>query len=72
MIADPINDDILAIKRALAAKFDNDLDRIVADIRSREHNTVNYPPRQVTSEQGVAPESPSPPISPGHSNSATG
>lgn len=45
MMNDPINDEILRIKRELASPFGNDLDRIVADIKSRERNTVTLEPR---------------------------
>jgi hypothetical protein len=55
---DAINDEILRIKRELAAKFDNDLNRIVADARSREKNAVSMPCRPWKSEQIDAPKSP--------------
>lgn len=49
MIPDP-NDEILAIKRRLAAKFDNDLHRIAADVRKRQgqsgHAVISLPPRR--------------------------
>ena len=45
MMNDPIYDEILRIKRVLASQFGNDLDRIVADIKSRERNTVTLEPR---------------------------
>ena len=49
MIPDP-NDIILAIKRRLAAKFDNDLHRIAEDIRRRQSDegrvVVSLPPRR--------------------------
>jgi len=49
MIPDP-NDEILAIKRRLAAKFDNDLHRIAEDIRRRQNDdgrvVVSLPPRR--------------------------
>ena len=48
---DSINDEILRIKRELAARFDNDLARIVADARSRERGTISLPPRRYKSEQ---------------------
>jgi hypothetical protein len=51
MITDP-NDEILAIKRRLAAKFDNDVHRIAADVRKRQgrsgHQVVSLPPRRCT------------------------
>jgi hypothetical protein len=56
MSADSINDEILQIKRDLAAKFDNDLDRIIADARSRERNAISLPPRLYKSEQSDAVE----------------
>ena len=49
MIADP-NDEILSIKRRLAAKFDNDLHRIAEDIRRRQseggRQVLSLPPRR--------------------------
>lgn len=49
MIPDP-NDEILAIKRRLAAKLDNDLHRIAADVRKRQgqggHEVISLPPRR--------------------------
>jgi hypothetical protein len=51
MTADSINDEILRIKRELAARFDNDLDRIIADAKSRERNALSLPPRRWKSEQ---------------------
>jgi len=49
MIPDP-NDEILANKRRLAAKFDNDLHRIAEDIRRRQaegdREIVTLPPRR--------------------------
>ena len=48
-IPDP-NDEILAIQRRLAAKFDNDLHRIAEDIRNRQNEggreVVSLPPRR--------------------------
>ncbi len=72
MVIDSINDEILRIKRDLAARFDNDLDRIVADARSRERDTISLPPRRYRSEQSVAPESPNARVANGESNAATG
>ena len=46
MTTDPINDEILRIKRELAAQFGNDLEKIVADIKSRERNTITLPARK--------------------------
>ncbi len=49
MTPDP-NDEILAIKRRLAARFDNDVRRIAADIRKRQgesgHEVIALPPRR--------------------------
>ena len=79
MVSDSITADIRAIRQKLAAEFNNDLDRILADLRERETQDsrcyVTLPPRRITprsDQPSVAPKSPSPPISPGHSNSATG
>ncbi len=51
MIPDP-NDEILAIKRRLAARLDNDLHRIAADVRQRQgqsgHKVISLPPRRCT------------------------
>jgi hypothetical protein len=51
MIPDP-NDEILAIKRRLAAQFDNDLRRIAADVRDRQgqsgHEVISLPPIRCT------------------------
>jgi len=49
MILDP-NDEILAIKRRLAAQFDNDLHRIAEETRRRQRQSgrkvVSLPPRR--------------------------
>ncbi len=49
MIPDP-NDEILANKRRLAAKFDNDLHRIAEDVRRRQaegdREILTLPPRR--------------------------
>lgn len=49
MFSDP-NDEILAIKRRLAAKLDNDLHRIAEDVRQRQgqggHEVLSLPPRR--------------------------
>ena len=47
---DSINDEILRIKRELAARFDNDLARIVADASLRERDAISLPPRRYKSE----------------------
>ncbi len=46
MATDLISAEILRIKRELSARFDNDLDRIIADAQSRERDTINLPPRR--------------------------
>lgn len=56
MTSDSINEEILRIKRALAGRFNNDLDRIVADAKSRERNAISSPPRRSKSEQTDPPE----------------
>ena len=47
---DPIVEEIRAIRRALAAKFDNDVSAIFADLRAREamsgRRYVTLPPRR--------------------------
>ncbi len=58
MTNDSINDEILRIKRELAAKFGNDLARIVADTRLREKNAIPMPKPPRKSEQGDAPKPP--------------
>ena len=50
MLTDSINVEILRIKRQLAAKHDNQIDRIVADARSRQTNAVSRSPRRFKSE----------------------
>ena len=51
MIPDP-NDEILAIKRRLAAQFNNDVHRIAGDIRKRHgesgHEVISLPPHRCT------------------------
>ena len=56
-------EDIRAARHRLAAKFNNDLDRIVADLRRQEGESdaefVTRPGRSPNhDEQSVAPESP--------------
>jgi len=70
MSADSINDEILRIKRELAARFDNDLARIVADAKSRECNAISLPPRRWKSEQSDAVERRNGQISDGKSTPA--
>ncbi len=52
MSFDSINDQIRGIRRDLAARFGNDLDLILADIRRREtsdgRSYVSLPPRSTT------------------------
>jgi hypothetical protein len=72
MTTDSINDEILRIKRELAGRFGNDLDLIIADAKSRERNTVSFPPRRWKSEQSDAPKSPNDAVSIGASSAAAG
>lgn len=72
MTNDLINDEILRIKRELAGRFGNDLDLIIADAKSRERNTVSFPPRRWRSEQSNPPKSPNDAASMGASSPATG
>jgi hypothetical protein len=72
MVIDSINDEVLRIKRELAAKCDNDLAQIVADAQSRERDAISLPPRRYKSEQSVPPESPATRVTDGQSNAATG
>jgi hypothetical protein len=58
MTSDSINDEILRIKRELAGRFGNDLDLIIADAKSRERNTISFPPRRCKSEQSDAHKPP--------------
>jgi len=51
MLTDSINVEILRIKRQLAAEHENQIDRIVADARSRQTNAVSRPPRRFKAEQ---------------------
>jgi hypothetical protein len=62
MTGDSINDEILRIKRELAAQFDNDLERIITDTKSRERNSVTLPPRRLNSELSLIQQPPSGPI----------
>ena len=52
MIPDP-NEEILAIKRRLAARFDNDVRRIAEDTRQRQRESgrriISLPPRRYKS-----------------------
>jgi len=76
---DPLTptEDIRAARHRLAAKFDNDLDRIVADLRRQESESnaefVSRRSRPPThDEPSIAPESPTTRLSDGQSNPATG
>jgi hypothetical protein len=70
MSADSINDEILRIKRELAARFDNDVARIVADAKSRERDAISLPPRRWVSEQSDAMERRNGPVTGGKSTPA--
>jgi len=72
MTTDSINDEILRIKRELAGRFGNDLDLIIADAKSRERNTVSFPPRRWKSEQSDAPKPPNNSVSNDVSTPAAG
>ena len=72
MTTDSINDEILRIKRELAGRFGNDLDLIIADAKSRERNTVSFPPRRWKSEQRDAPKPPIDAVSIGASSPVAG
>ena len=70
-------EDIRAARHKLAAKFNNDLDRIVADLRRQESESdaefVTRPARSPRhDEPRVTPESPTTRFADGQSNSATG
>jgi hypothetical protein len=56
----------------LAGRFGNDLDLIIADAKSRERNTVSFPPRRWKSEQSDAPKPPIDAVSIGASSPAAG
>ena len=72
MTTDSINDEILRIKRELAGRFGNDIDLIIADAKSRERNTVSFPPRRWKSELSDAPKPPIDAVSIGASSPAAG
>lgn len=72
MTTDSINDEILRIKRELAGRFDNDLDRIIADAKSRERNGIRFPSRPCKSEPGDAPKPPVMAVPNGKSTPAAG
>lgn len=56
-----INDQILQIRQELSARFDNDLDAILTDIRTREavdgRKYVTLAPRRILSRTGISQES---------------
>jgi len=56
-----INDEIRQIRHSLAAQFDNDLEAILADIRTREaldgRKYVTLAPRKILSRSGNSQES---------------
>ncbi len=62
MSSDSINDEIRAIRRELAAAFDNDLALIVADLRQREAASgrayVTLPPRRLKENQHETNDAP--------------
>lgn len=72
MTTDSVNDEILRIKHELAGRFGNDLDLIIADAKSRETNTVSFPPRRWKSEQSDVPKPPKDSVSIGESSPTTG
>lgn len=66
MVSDTITDEIRGVRRELAAQFGNNLDLILADIRSREtldgRVYITLPPRVIprqSDEPGVDRKSPS-------------
>lgn len=70
MSNDSITDEIRAIRRKLAAEFDNDVSRILADVREREASDgrayvtlPKRPARSGTSEPTHAPGAPAGPVS---------
>ena len=63
MPIDPITEEIRSIRRSLAEEFDNDVSRILADLRQREASSdrrfvrlPKRPPRPVMAEQNDAQE----------------
>lgn len=60
MHLDPITEEIREIRRSLAREFDNDLDRIVADLRRRERasgRTFARLPKRSVRSMGPAEQS---------------
>jgi len=72
MSNDSINDEILGIKRELAARFDNDLDRIAEDTKSRERNAITLPPRPYPPVAVDSLDLPTPKVLDGDTTSTTG
>ncbi len=56
MMNDPMNNEILRINREFASQFVNNLNRFVADIKSRERDTVTLEPRVSHSQTGRIPQ----------------
>lgn len=48
MIVDPITDEIRAIRQALAAQYDNDLNRILLTFRKRMQHVKVFPAHQTS------------------------
>lgn len=60
MASDAIDDELLRVKRALAALHGNDVRRIADDARARQSRAVTRPPRPCRAEPNVAPAPPVP------------
>ena len=76
MLNDSITEEIRAIRRKLAAQFDNDLSRILDDVRQRESSDgrtyvtlPKRPARAEMTEQGRPPEPAAGPAPSGASSS---
>ena len=66
MVHDSITEEIRAVRHALAAKFNNDLDLILADVRRQEVESgrkyVSLPKRVPRTAQAARPDdAPAPP-----------
>ena len=65
---DSITEEIRAIRRRLAAQFDNDVSRIFADVRQREASDgrayVTLPKRPARTEMAEPTRAPEPPAGP--------
>jgi len=75
MLNDSITEEIRGIRRKLAAQFDNDVLRILADVRQREASDgrayvtlPQRPPRPKTAEPTHAPEPAAGPVAHGESS----